>query len=172
MSFRISRWATGGLALVAVLVMAGLGWSHFYDLGPSKDEWGLKYEAEVVPQGDVLNVSFTLADQGRLKPIYSVSVVAFSDPRPGGGRAYLLNATIDLKPTADGKLAGTLQVDKKFADRALLRIMTLTFDGKPQRDGARYYQMPLKQFTKKTPALAIGPKPTALAAPIPSKVAR
>ena len=30
--------------------------------------------------GDKLNVRFTLADQGRLKPIYSATVVAFSDP--------------------------------------------------------------------------------------------
>ena len=57
----------------------------------------------------------------------------------------------DLKPTKDGKLKGELQIDKKFADRATIRIMTLTFDGKPQTAGARYYRMPVKKFIKKTP---------------------
>ena len=173
MSFRFSPRTTGLLVVVALALMSGLAWAHFYELGPSKDEWGLKYDAEVTAVGgDKLKVTFTLADQGRLKPIYSVSVVAFSDLRPGGGRAYLLNTAFDLKPTKDGKLTGELQIDKKFTDRAMIRIMTLTFDGKPQTAGARYYQMPVKKFIKKAPAGDSTQALPSIASPATSKVTK
>ncbi len=173
MSFRFSPLATGVLVVVAVVLISRVGWAHFYELGPSKDEWGLKYDAEVTATNeDKLNVSFTLADQGRLKPIYSVSVVAFSDLRPDGGRTYLVNATIDLKPTKDGKLTGQVQIGKQFANRAMIRILTTIFDGKPQPAGARYYQIPLTKFMKKAPAAASSKAPLSIASPPVSKVTK
>lgn len=165
MNFRFSPLAMGASFVVTVLLTSSVSWAHFYELGPAKDEWGLKYEGEVTAAGDKLNVSFTLADQGRLKPIYSVSLVAFSDLRKDGGRTYLVNSTFDLKPTRDGKLTGQLQIDKRFADRIMVRILTLTFDGKPQTAGARYYQIPLKHLMKKTPAPASFQTPAAIASP-------
>ncbi|HEY4261543.1 MAG TPA: hypothetical protein VGM98_15345 [Schlesneria sp.] len=167
MSFRFPRLATSASFVVAVVLTSGFSWAHFYELGPSKDEWGLKYDGEVTASGDKLNVSFTLADQGRLKPIYSVSVVAFSDLRSDGGRTYLVNTTFDLKPTQDGKLTGQLQISKEFADRAMIRILTQTFDGKPQPAGARYYQVPLKKFMKKT----LAPAPAAASFQVRSSIA-
>jgi hypothetical protein len=172
MSFRFSTLATGVLVVVAFVLIASRGWAHFYELGPSKDEWGLKYEVEVTANGDNLNVNFTLADQGRLKPIYSVSVVAFSDLRRDGGRAWLLNKTIDLKPTKDGKLTGQVQIPKELANRGMIRIMTQMFDGKFQTAGARYYQMPVTKFMKKAPAAASSPMPSSIAAPPVSKVTK
>jgi hypothetical protein len=154
MSFRFSLWARGVLVVVAVVLISSVGWAYFYDLGPSKDEWGLKYDVEVTANEDKLDVLFTLANQGRLKPIYSVSVIAFSDLTPDGGRTYLMNTPFDLKPTKDGKLTGQLQIEKKYLNRAMIRIMTLTFDGRPQSDGARYYQVPVKKFLKTAPAAA------------------
>ena len=78
------------MVVAAVVLMPGRSWAVFYPLGPSKDEWGLKYEVEVdAADGDQLNVRFTLADQGRLKPIYSATVVAFHNPSSNDG-AYLL----------------------------------------------------------------------------------
>ena len=173
MSFRFPPLATGVLVVVAVVVMSSSIWAHFYELGPSKDEWGLKYDGEVTAaSGDKLNVLFTLADQGRLKSIYSVSVVAFSDLRRDGGRTYLLNTTFDLKPTKDGKLTGQLQIGKEFADRAMIRILTQTFDGKPQTAGARYYQISLKKFMKKAPVAASSQAPSSIASPPVSKVTK
>lgn len=173
MSFRFSPLATGVMVVVAVVLISSVGWAHFYELGPSKDEWGLKYDAEVTAtNGDKLNVLFTLADQGRLKPIYSVSVVAFSDLRRDGGRTYLVNATIDLKPTKDGKLTGQVQIGKEFADRAMIRILTTIFDGKPQPAGARYYQIPLTKFMKNAPAAASSKAPSSIASQPASKVTK
>jgi hypothetical protein len=93
------------------------------------------------------------------------SVVAFSDLRKDGGRTYLLNTTFDLKPTKDGKLTGQLQIGKEFVDRAMIRILTQTFDGQPQTAGARYYQIPLKKFMKKVSAPASFQTPASIASP-------
>jgi len=128
--------------------------AHWYELGPSKDEWGLKYHGEVdAANGDKLIVHFTMTDQGRLKPIHSVFVMAFSNPDRSG--TNLVKTSITMKPTDGGKLAGQVEVGKQFADRAVIRVFTLTVDGRSQMAGptagARYYDIPLKKFLKKAP---------------------
>jgi hypothetical protein len=172
MNVRSSRWATGILVLAAVALLPGVSWAVFYALGPSKDEWGLKYEVEVsAADGDQLSVLFTLADQGRLKPIYSATVIAFSNPDRDGARSYLAKAPIDLKPATGGKLAGQALLPKQFADRALIRILTLTFDGQ-RHSSASYYDIPLKKFLKR-PTVAASPlAPPSLASPPTSKVTK
>jgi hypothetical protein len=171
MSFRFSRLATGVLVVAAVILMSGRSWAVFYSLGPSKDEWGLKYDVEVsAAEGDKLNVLFRLADEGRLKPIYSATVVAFSNPNSDGGRTYLVNAPIDLKSTKDGKLTGQAQMRKEFADRAKIRILTLMVDGRRQTSGAAYYDIPRKKFLNKAPVAASPQSPPSIASPPASKV--
>lgn len=154
MVFRCLPRATGLLVLIAVVLMTSSAWAVWYALGPSKDEWGVKYEGEVDATGDKLIVHFKLADQGRLKPIHSVFVMAFSNPDRTG--TNLVKTPIPLKPTEDGKLAGQVAVEKKFADRAVIRIFTLTVDGRSQMAGptagARYYDIPLKKLTAPSPA--------------------
>ena len=172
MSFRRLR-LTGVLVAAAVVLMSGRSWAVFYPLGPSKDEWGLKYDVEVnAADGDKLNVLFTLADEGRLKPIYSATVVAYSKPRSDGGRTYLVKAQIDLKSTKDGKLTGQVQIPKEFADRAMIQILTLTFDGRRQTSGAAYYAIPLTKFLNKGPMAASPPAPPSIASPPASKVTK
>jgi hypothetical protein len=153
--------------------MTGRCWAVFYPLGPSKDEWGLKYDVEVnAADGDNLNVVFTLADEGRLKPIYSATVVVFSNPRSDGSRTYLVNTPIDLKSTKDGKLTGQAPIRKEFADRAIIRILTLTVDGRRQTSGAAYYVVPLKKFLK-TASVAASPQASpSIASPPTSKVTK
>jgi hypothetical protein len=148
MSIRGSRLAMGALAVATVLLMSAHSFAVYYELGPSKNEWGLKYGVEVTEaDGDKLNVVFTLADEGRLKPIYSVTAVAFSlETDSQGGRSYDVKSPFELKRTRDGRRVGQVQIRKEFADRAMIRILTLTFDGKPQTAGARYYDIPLKKF--------------------------
>jgi hypothetical protein len=169
MNFRSSRLASGVLVVAAVVLMPGVSWAVFHALGPSKDEWGLKYEVEASAEGDQLNVLFTLADQGRLKPIYSATVIAFSNPDRDGGRTYLAKAPIDLKPATGGKLTGQAQISKKFADRAMIRILTLTFDGR-RHTSASYYDIPLKKFLKRAAVAASPHAPPSLASPPASRV--
>jgi hypothetical protein len=172
MNLRCSRLATGVLVVAAVVLMPGRSWAVFYALGPSKDEWGMKYDVETsAADGDKLNVLFTLADEGRLKPIYSATVVAFSNPDRDGGRTYLVKAQIDLKSTKDGKFTGQVQMPKEFADRAMIRILTLTFDGRRQTS-ASYYDIPLRRFLNRA-AVAASPKaPPSIASPPASKVTK
>ena len=174
MIFRFLPRATGLLVIIAVVLMTSCGWAHWYALGQSKDEWGLKYDGEVDASGDKLIVRFTIADQGRLKPIDSVFVMAFSNPDRTG--TNLVKAPIKMKPTEDGKLTGQVEIGKEFADRAVIRIFTLTVNGRSQMAGptagARYYDIPLKKYLKKTP-LANSSKSGSSIAPSPaSKVAK
>lgn len=167
MLFRFSPRATGLFVAIAVVLLASQSWAVWYALGPSKSEWGVKYEVDVdAPQGDTLTVHFTLADQGRLKPIHSVFVMAFSNPNQTG--TNLVKTIIPMKPTEDGTLAGQVAVEKKFADRAVVRIFTETVDGHTYKSGptagARYYDIPLKKYLQKAP--------TAAAAASGSKVAK
>lgn len=173
MSFRVSRLATGVLMVVAVVLMSSVGWAYFYELGPSKNEWGLKYDGEVTAaEGDKLNVRFTLADAGRLNPIYSATVVAFSNPGPDGGQAYLINERINLQPTQDGHLTGQVQISRRFANRAKIRILTQYFDGRFQTAGARYYDVPLSRFLKQAPPVPPSQAPPSIAAPPVPRVRR
>ena len=157
MGFRFPRLATAVLVLAAVVLMSGRSWAIYYELGPSKDEWGLKYEGQVTATNDgKLNVSFTLADQGRLKPIHSVHIFAMTNPNPDGSRTYLLKAGMPMKPTQDGKQTGQLQISRDVANFAVVRIFSYTVDGQPQKQGVRYYDIPLRKLVKKAP---VGPAP-------------
>ena len=177
MSIRCSRLASSPLTMsvlviAAVTLLPGSSWAVFYPLGPSKDEWGLKYEVEVnAADGDKLNVHFTLADEGRLKPIYSATVVAFSNPSSNDG-AYLLKAQFDLKSTKDGKLTGQVQIPKRLADRAQIRILTQTFDGRWQTAGARLYDIPLKKFLNSAGVAASPKTAQSIALPPSTKVVK
>ena len=175
MYVRILRFVTCALVFIAVVLVASRSWAHWYELDPSKDEWGLKYNGKVdAANGNKLNIHFTLANQGRLKPIHSVFVMAFSNPNGTG--THLVKTPISMKPTEDGKLTGQTEVGKEFANRAVIRIFTLTVDGRSQMvgrfAGARFYDIPLKKFLKKSPQVDSSQSRSAIT-PVPaSKVAK
>jgi hypothetical protein len=179
MSIRLSRLVTGMLVVAAIVLASGRCWAIYYGLGPSKDEWGLKYEVEVRDAGsDTLTIAFTLADEGRLKPFYSLELVAFSKQADSQGRrSYDVKAPIELKKTPDGRRAGQVQIRKEFADRGKIRILTRTVDGKRQPSGGAYYDIPIAKYLSKTPpaaspAAVSPPAPPPIAAPPASKVTR
>ena len=150
MSIRLSRVATGMLVVTIMVLMSDQSWAIREGLGPSKDEWGLKYDVAVHDaDGDKVTVVFTLADEGRLKPFYSLDLVAFSKPTDSrSGRTYDVNVPIKLKPNQDGKRAGEVQIRKEFVDRAKIRIITLTVDGKRQPSGGAFYDIPIAKYLK------------------------
>jgi hypothetical protein len=169
MGIRSSRMATGGLVGVAIILMCGHCWAIYHKLESSNDDWKMKYDVEVNDAGgDTLTVVFTLVDEGRLKPFYSIELVAFSLRTDSqGGRSYDVKAPFELKPTKDGRRAGQVKVRKEFADRGLIRILTLTVDGKRQTQGAAYYDIPLKKYLNPAPA-----ETSPLATPPTSKVTK
>ena len=157
MSIRFSRLVTACMLVVAAIVlMSGRSWAIYHGLPPSKDEWKLKYDVEVYDaDSDTLTVVFTLADEGRLKPIYSIDLVAFSKQTDSqGGRAYDVKAPIELKPTEDGNRVGQVQIRKEFVNRAKIRIITLTLDGKRQPSGGVFYDIPIGKYVIKSTAAA------------------
>jgi hypothetical protein len=156
MNIRLSRWSTGLLVVVALVLMADRSWAIRQGLAPSKDEWGLKYDVTVSEaDADTLTVVFTLADEGRLKPIYSLDLVAFSKQTDNqGGRSYDLQVPLELKTTDDGKRAAQVSLRKEFLDRAKIRIITLTVDGKRQPSGGVFYDIPIKKYLNKLPGAA------------------
>src|SRR4051812_48100000 len=99
MSIRFSRVAIVGLAIALMLTIAGRSWAIYNGLGPSKDEWGLKYDVAVYEAGnDKATVVMTLADEGRLKPFYSVEVIALSkEVDEQGGHSYDVKAPLEFK---------------------------------------------------------------------------
>jgi hypothetical protein len=163
----------GVLVAFAVVLTSGPSWAVYYELGPSRDEWGLKYSGDVTATNDgKLNVSFTLADQGRLKPIHSVHIFALSNPGPDGSRTYLLKAPMALKPTPDGKQTGQLQIGRDVANFAVVRIFSYTVDGQPQKQGVRYYDIPLRKLVKPAPMAAAPQRPAFTASPPASRTVR
>ena len=173
MFFRRLLRATIMLVVIAVVLMTSPIWAHWYALDSSKDEWGLKYDGEVnAAKGDKLIIRFTLGDQGRLKTIHSVFVMAFSNSNRTG--TNLVKSAIEMKPTTDGKLTGQVEIGKEFADRAVIRIFTMTVDGRSHTSGpsagARYVDIPLKKFLKKS-SLALSTQSAGSIPPAPASSA-
>jgi hypothetical protein len=156
------------LAVVVVLLMSDRSFAIYYGLGSSKDDWGMKYDVEVNDAGrDTVSVVFTVADEGRLKPFDLIELIAFNrETDEQGGHSYDVKSPIVLKKTKDGRLAGQVEMPKQFLDRAQIRILTRTLDGKAQ-SGLSYYEIPIKKLLNKSPAAASN-----LASPPAAKVTK
>ena len=154
MNTRLSRWATAVLAAAVVFLTSVRSWAIYDVLGPSKDEWGLKYDVQINDAGgNNVTVVFTLADEGRLKPLTTVELYAFNPQTDEqGGHSYDVKQTIELKPTKDGRRVGQVQISKKFVEKAKIRILTKQVDGKLQQPGFADYEIPIKKFLNKNPA--------------------
>jgi hypothetical protein len=169
MNIRLSCLAKTTLVVAVTLMTSSRSWAVYNLLGPSKDEWGLKYEVQVADAGNgTLTVVFTLADEGRLKPLSLIELIADSTETDSqGGHAYVVKAPIALKPTPDARRAGQVQIRKELADRARFRILAKNVDGQPQQSGWASYEVPLSKFLNRAPAA--GPP---IASPPASKVTK
>ncbi len=152
MSIRLSRLAAAMLVVAVTLLTCGRSWAIYNLLGPSKDEWGLKYDVQVNDAGgDTATVVLTVADEGRLKPFYSIELIALNPATDGqGGHSYDVKAPIVLKATQDGRRVGQVQIRKQFLDRAQIRILTDKVDGRPQQWLANY-EVPIRKFLNQAP---------------------
>ncbi len=160
MSIRFSRLATVIFVVAVMALMSSRCWAIFVGLDSSEDDWGVKYDVAVTQAAnkDNLNVELTLADEGRLKPFWKLELISMSKPPVNKDSVmYDMRTSFDLKPTADGRRAGQVQIRKEFADTAMIRIITLNVDGKPQTQHAAYYDIPLNKFLKKAPASVASP---------------
>ena len=87
MLMRTLRWSALLLATVAFVWTSGRAWGIGFYLGETKEELKLKYDVVVHNHGDErVTVEFTLADEGRLKPLDEVQfLILAKEPDKGGG---------------------------------------------------------------------------------------
>src|SRR5262249_19695672 len=90
MSIGLSGLARATLVVAVILLTSARSWAIYDVLGPSKDEWGLKYDVRVNDAGgETVTVVFTLADEGRLKPLTTIELYAFNPQTDEqGGHSY------------------------------------------------------------------------------------
>lgn len=169
MRIGLSHVAKGMLVVAAMALMTGTCWAIYYALGPSSDEWGLKYNVKVSEaDSDNLDLVFTLIDEGRLKPIYKIELIAFSKQTDSqGGRSYDVLVPLKFK-VEDGKRVAQVQLKKEFADRGHFRVLTQMVDGKRQPSGGAYYNIHVSKYWNEDGPVA----PSPLASPPASKVKR
>jgi hypothetical protein len=177
MSIRMSHVTKGLLVVAAVVLTAAPCWAIYYALGPSKDDWGMKYNVEVDDSDkNNLDLTFTLDNEGRLKPIYKIELIAFSQQLDSqGGRSY--DVMIPLKfEVKDGTRVAHVTLKKEFANRAHFRVLTQMVDGKRQPSGGSYHNIWVKKYWSNgepdaTPvADGAAPAPPSIATPRTSKV--
>ena len=158
MNLRFSRSLAAMLVVAAVLLTSGRSWAIYNVLGPSKDEWGMKYDIQVQDTGrDTVTVVLNVADEGRLKPLYRIELISMNPEADNqGGHAYDVKTIIKLQKTEDGRLVGQAEMPKKFVNTAQMRLMSDHFDTQPQHWLVNY-EVPLRRFLDKSPAPIASP---------------
>lgn len=154
MSIQRTRLAVASVVVAAIALISGEAWAIYYALAPSKSEWGLKYSVSVEDTGvDTCRIKFTLADEGRLKPIHSITLAVLDKQHSTqNSRRYDVRGRLELKPTSDGKRMGQIELRKEHLDQAMIRVLTQKVDGKFQSAGAAYYDIPIAKHLKEAAA--------------------
>lgn len=158
MNIRFSRSLAAMLVVATVLLTSGRSWAIYNVLGPSKDEWGMKYDIQVKDTGrDTVTVVLNVADEGRLKPLYRIELISMNPEADNqGGHAYDVKTIIKLQKTEDGRLVGQAQMPKQYVNTAKMRLMSDYFDSQPQHWLVNY-EVPIRRFLDKEPAPIASP---------------
>lgn len=129
MKSRTLRW-TILLPVVAVLALVSHQcWGIGFHLRHTKEELKLKYDLAVTEHDSGrVTIVFTVADEGRLKPLDGVDLVIRS--QEDGGKWMDMVVSIDMQATNDGQAVGRAHLRKEWAARAEIWLNTHTLDGK------------------------------------------
>ena len=101
-----------------------------HEFGETKQELKLDYDVEVHDNGGGrVSVVFTIADEGRLKPISSFDVAAPSKDKSGYYDLVVPMAVRD-GGVSGGKRGIMFQLTRDLAERGEIDLKTSTFDGK------------------------------------------
>lgn len=146
-------------ATVAVFGTAGRALGIGFVLGETKDDLKLKYEVSVQDHGTGrVTVVFTLADEGRLKPLDEVQlVIPGQEKNKHGGHWMDLVVSIDLTKIDGGHRVGRIHLRKEFAERAEIRLNTHTMDGKMDPLTRLHHVIPIAKYMNSAPAAAAKP---------------
>jgi hypothetical protein len=156
------------MVLPALVLTADRAWAVGEILGQTKEELKLKYNVAVQDHGTGrITVVFTLADQGRLKPLYAVKlVIPGKEKEKDGGRYMDLVVSLDTKESDDGKRVARVHIRRELAERAEIWLSTSSFDGKQLVLTSYHHVIPVAKYLKNAPPAA-GKRKAAPAAPAP-----
>ncbi|MGH7133175.1 MAG: hypothetical protein ACREJO_14675 [Phycisphaerales bacterium] len=115
-----------------------------FELKETKEELKLNYTVEAQDNGGGrMSVTFTLADEGRIKPLTSVDLAVPS--KDGSG---YFDVVVRLSPfERDGKKVYVMQLTRDLAERGEIDLKTHTMDGKQMIDWA-YHRVVLEKYAK------------------------
>jgi hypothetical protein len=171
---RALRWAP--VVLTVLVLTTGRAWGIGFILGETKEELKLEYDVSVKDHGTGrVTVVFTLADEGRLKPLDEVQLaIPAQEKNEHGGRWMDLVVSIDMTETDGGKRVGRVHILKAWAERAQISLNTHTMDGKIDPLTRLHHVIPIAKYLN-APAAAAGrtaapPAKPAGAAPPPAKL--
>ena len=152
------------LALVAHLSIATHASAIYEVFGEgSKEKLKLEYEVTVKDHGTGrVTIYLTIADEGRLTPLQSVDLyIPSKDKHSNGG--YMADLSLSLATNkVDGKLmvAGYgVHLKKDLAERAEIRLVTRTLDGKQALLTGYVHVIPIAKYMNHAPAEAPQPAP-------------
>jgi hypothetical protein len=144
------------LGVVATFAAAIATWAAVAVIDESKDnkeQFKLQYDVAVHDGGKgSVNVTFTLADEGRLKPLFDIGLYVPSEKvEKDGGRYADLSLSLATR-TVDGKKVASFELRKDWAQRAQIQLMTVTLDGKRQQStGSTAYVIPVAKYLDNKP---------------------
>ena len=147
---RTFRWMVL-LSCVAVLALVSHQcWGIGFHLGHAKDELKLKYDLAVTEHDSGrVTIVFTLADEGRLKPLDEVDlVIPGQEKNQDGGHWMDFVVSIDMRETNDGKTVGRVHLRKEWAARAEIWLNTHTMDGKLDPLTRLHHVIPIAKHMK------------------------
>jgi hypothetical protein len=160
---RMRTWRLSAAVLVAAVSFwtvafwtADRAWGMGFYLHQTKDELKLKYDVAVEDHGTGrVTVVFTLADEGRLKPLEAVQLVVPAQAQnPDGSHWMDLVVSIDMSETDGAKRVGRVHLLKGLAERAEIQLNTHTMDGKLDRFTRLHHVIPIARYLKDAPAAA------------------
>jgi hypothetical protein len=141
----------GFIAVVALLSLADRARGMGEILGQTKEELKLKYEVVVHDlTGGRVTVEFTLADEGRLKPLDGVELmVPAREKDASGGYSMDLMVPVEVKSGKDGKRVARVQLTRELAERAEIWLTTYWFDGKQLVMTRYHHVIPVAKYLKR-----------------------
>ena len=119
------------IVVAALIPTTTPAWAEGFGLGETKQQLNLNYEVSVKDHGTGrVTVTFTLADEGRLKPLSSIDLsIPSKDRHKSGG--YMSDLSLSLATrNVDEKQVASVHLKKELAERAQIQLKTRNLDGK------------------------------------------
>jgi hypothetical protein len=144
----IRKSPVAAIAFIALLASACAAWAVVAVLNESKEQLKLQYDVAVRDTGKgSVSVPFTLADEGRLKPIFDIGLYVPAEKVDKDGGWYADLAVSLATRMVDGKKVASFDLRKDWAQRAEIQLMTVTLDGKqPQSKGSMSHVIRVAQY--------------------------